>query len=135
MQTVRYCWDDADGDHRSDLVPVRGTHGEPYTFGDAPAVLQVEVPDFFIASLPVTQRLWTRVMSPGANPAANRGPELPLENVSWNELTKPGGFLHRLDGSSMAAAVREIGQHSHCSCIGVRLVLSERRSIQHSLTE
>lgn len=104
MQSVRYCWN---GDRVFDLVHVRGTHGDPFAFGDAPGTRLVEVPDFFIASVPVTQRLWTHIMGGDANPAVNRGPDLPLENASWDDLTKPGGFLQRLNESAMAAGVRE----------------------------
>jgi formylglycine-generating enzyme required for sulfatase activity len=113
VRPVTYRWHDADGDHTFDLVFVRGTHGAPYAFGgeadgvagSASSTIPVEIPDHFIASVPVTQRLWTHIMGTGANPAVNRGPELPLENVSWDELTKPGGFLQRTNESPLAAAV------------------------------
>ena len=106
MQSARYTWSDADGDHAFELVHVRGTHGEPFAFGEAPSTLLVELSDFFIATVTVTQRLWTHLMGPDANPAVNRGPDLPLENASWDTLTTQGGYLQRLNGSSMAAAVR-----------------------------
>lgn len=75
MQVVRYRWNDENGDHVFDLVHVRGTHGEPYAFGEPPTNLLVDVPDFFIATVPVTQRLWSHIMGPDANPAVNRGPD------------------------------------------------------------
>lgn len=107
MQAVRYCWNDENGDHAFELVHVRGTHGEPYAFGEPPTNLLVDVPDFFIATVPVTQRLWSHIMGPDSNPALNRGPDLPLENASWDELKKPGGFLQRLNESSLTAAIHE----------------------------
>jgi formylglycine-generating enzyme len=35
-----------------------------------------------------------------------RGPELPAENVSWDDLTRPGGFLDWANESPLAAALR-----------------------------
>ena len=107
MQSVSYHWND-EQDHCSfELVHVRGTQGVPYVFGEPPATQLVNVSDFFIATVPVTQRLWTHIMGASANPALHRGPDLPLENVSWDELTQPGGFLERLNQSSLASAIRE----------------------------
>jgi formylglycine-generating enzyme len=55
----------------------------------------LEVPDFFIATTPVTQSFWEHVM--GRPPGCCRiGPLLPVENVSWDELVGPDGFLSRL---------------------------------------
>ena len=107
MQSVTYRWNDAGGDHAFEFVHVRGTRGEPYSFGEPPTSLLVEVPDFFMATVPVTQRLWEHVMVANDNPAVNRGPDLPLENVSWDALTQPDGFLQRLNTSAVAAAIRE----------------------------
>ncbi|MBI4904089.1 MAG: formylglycine-generating enzyme family protein [Acidobacteria bacterium] len=50
---------------------------------------------FFIGTTPVTQWLWTYVM--GSNPSCRQGSNLPVENVSWDEITSPGGFLERLN--------------------------------------
>jgi hypothetical protein len=46
-----------------------------------------------MSTVPVTQALWTHVMGADANPSAHQGPDLPLENVSWDEITRDGGFL------------------------------------------
>jgi hypothetical protein len=107
MQSVSYCWNDADGEHAFELVHVGGTRGEPYSFGEPPSALVIDVRDFFIATVPVTQRLWTHIMGADANPAVNRGPDLPLENASWDHLTQPGGGLQRLNESSLATAIRD----------------------------
>jgi formylglycine-generating enzyme len=37
----------------------------------------------------------------------NRGPELPVENISWDYLTQPGGFLQRLNESTVSASLLE----------------------------
>ena len=107
MESVSYYWNDADGEHALEVVHVRGTQGKPYTFGEPSSDVLIDVPDFFIATVPVTQRLWTHIMGADANPAVNRKPDFPVENASWDELTEPGGFLQHLNESSLAAAIRE----------------------------
>lgn len=107
MQSAKYCWTDANGDHVFELVHVRGTHGAPYSFGEPVRSLLVDVPDFLVAAVPVTQHLWAHIMGAHANPAVNRGPDLPLENVSWDDLTQADGFLERINTSAVAAAIRE----------------------------
>ena len=66
MPSVKYCWPDAEGDHELEFVRVPGTHGDPYSFGEAPSCVLIEVPDFFMAAVPVTQRLWSHVMGEDA---------------------------------------------------------------------
>jgi formylglycine-generating enzyme required for sulfatase activity len=115
VRPVAYHWHDADGDHTFELVFVRGTHGAPFAFGgdtdgvagNPPSTVPVEISNFFIASVPVTQRLWTHIVGTDANPAVNRGRGLPLENVSWDELTTAGGFPQRVNDSPLAAVVSE----------------------------
>ena len=55
-----------------DLVRVEGTNGSPYQFGEGENVLPIEVEDFLIAKIPVTQALWTHVMGE-LNPSVRRG--------------------------------------------------------------
>jgi len=65
----------------------------------------MEFAGFFIGTTPVTQALWLRIM--GENPALHPNPRCPIENVSWEQITAPGGFLDRLNASdvlSMLAA-------------------------------
>ena len=106
MDTITYSWHDAHGEQTVAFVHVRGTHGTPYPFGEEPGSIPVEVPDFFIGATPLPQRLWDHLFGPESNPAIHRGPDLPLENVSWDALRQDGGILERLNESSMAAAVR-----------------------------
>ena len=42
----------------------------------------LEIEDFFIAAVPVTQSFLTQVLGADSNPSVNRGPTLPVENVS-----------------------------------------------------
>ena len=95
MSKWSYRWD-ADGQqHELQLVSVPGTGGEPYLFGRPPAQKAIHVAPFHIAVTPVTQALWTHVM--GTNPAVKPAPRRPIENISWRDITRPGGFLDRLN--------------------------------------
>src|SRR5262245_6675278 len=92
-------------DNTLELVFVPGTHGNPFPFGEGTKGRPVEVRDFFIGTVPVTQALWAHVMGADANPAANRGPDLPVENVSWEQITQPGGFLDHINQSSVQTSM------------------------------
>jgi formylglycine-generating enzyme required for sulfatase activity len=61
----------------------------------------VEVRDFEIATVPVTQALWQHVMD--ANPAVAKGMDLPLENVSWDDVA---GLFERLNQGASGAKFR-----------------------------
>ena len=63
----------------------------------------IEISDFFMATVPVTQALWTHVMGAGNNPSHFRGDCRPVENVSWHDVTGPDGFLYRINGSDIIA--------------------------------
>src|SRR6266850_1098738 len=99
MGPLRYSWNAAGADHFFDLVYVAGTQGHPYTFGERSDGRAVEVQDFYIGTTPVTQALWTHIMGADDNPAAHRGMDLPLENVTWDQITQPNGFLDRINKS------------------------------------
>jgi formylglycine-generating enzyme required for sulfatase activity len=103
MELVRYRWNVDGRDHVLALAFVSGTHGDPYSFGDG--ARPVEVPDFYIGTVPVTQALWTHILDGDANPAVHRGPDLPVENVSWEEITRRGGFLDRMNQSPARDAI------------------------------
>jgi formylglycine-generating enzyme required for sulfatase activity len=103
--TRSYSWD-ADGQqHQLKLVWVPGTEGEPYPFGREPASKRIHVAGFFIAATPVTQALWTHVV--GHNPSIKSAPCRPVENVSWDNITRPGGFLHRINERILPAVAAE----------------------------
>jgi sulfatase modifying factor 1 len=78
------------------MVFVEGTRGRPYWFGEGTERAWIEVPDFFIATVPVTEGLWAHVMVGGS------GGRRPKTDVSWDELTGAGGFLQRAN-SRLAA--------------------------------
>src|SRR6266851_2588646 len=113
MEAIRYSWTAGDCSNVFDLAFVRGTHGHPYSFGERAGGRPVEIQDFFIGTVPVTQALWTHVMGADANPAAHQVTDLPLENVSWDEITRPGGFLDRINQSPvLATAMRRLAPRS-----------------------
>lgn len=59
----------------------------------------VQVGSFYIGTTPVTQGLWLHVMGP-PNPAINQtSAEHPVENVSWDSLHAPNGFLERINAT------------------------------------
>src|SRR6187200_585482 len=100
MDAVSYRWSAAGREYLLQLVRVAGTNGDGYSFGESTGGLQVDVPEFFIATAPVTQALWLHVMG-DKNPALNQGLNLPVENVSWDDITGPGGFLERINQSTI----------------------------------
>lgn len=106
MDLVRYRWQDGPREYEYAFVPVPGTRGRPLPFGESPGSRPTEVADFFLGRVPVTQALWAHVMGADANPAIHRGPELPVENVSWDALTGPGGFLQRANEGPLAAELQ-----------------------------
>jgi len=79
------------------MVPIKGgTFNMGDTFGDGgPAELPVHpvtVPDFLLCKYPVTQAQWRRVM--GTDPSRFKGDNLPVEQVSWDDVQD---FLKKLN--------------------------------------
>ncbi len=105
MNRIAYFWTDDQRTREFALVRVAGTTDAPYGFGAGMAQAAIHLRDFFIGVVPVTQALWHHVM--GLNPAVRQHPDLPVENVSWVQITQPGGFLEKLNDSTAAASLRE----------------------------
>ena len=103
MDPRRFTWRDSNGEHLLEFVWVPGTTGVSYRFGYGPQVRSMDLQGFFICTTQVTQDLWQRVM--GNNPARRKQPRCPVENISWDQITEPGGFLDRLNASDVLAAV------------------------------
>jgi formylglycine-generating enzyme required for sulfatase activity len=97
MKILKYSWETAGSIYELNLVHVEGTNGQPCSFGDDSDRARMELKSFFIGTVPVTQALWMHVMGSETNPALHRGELLPVENISWNQLTEPGGFLDRIN--------------------------------------
>jgi sulfatase modifying factor 1 len=105
MEAISYRWTDG-MERQFILIPVQGTGAIPYTFGHPPQCISVSVPEFYVGVVPITQAFWTHIGGQN-NPALHRGPDFPVENVSWDGLTQPGGFLQRLNESAAAESLRK----------------------------
>lgn len=99
MAAISYKWKSGKDEHVLEMVRVEGTNGRPYRFGEGDQTRLIEVPEFWLATVTVTQALWLHVMGNGNNPAVGRGPQRPLENVSWDTIVRPGGFFTRINES------------------------------------
>ncbi|MBK8193516.1 MAG: SUMF1/EgtB/PvdO family nonheme iron enzyme [Lewinellaceae bacterium] len=81
-----------------DMVPVKGgtfTMGSPKNEEgryDAETQHPVTLSDFLIGKYPVTQQLWKEIM--GNNPPHFKGDDLPVEQVSWDDVQE---FLKKLN--------------------------------------
>ena len=62
-------------------------------FADSRPVHTVRLSPYYLGRTEVTQGEWERLM--GSNPSVHKGPELPVENVSWNDCQE---FVRRLNG-------------------------------------
>jgi formylglycine-generating enzyme required for sulfatase activity len=62
---------------------------------DEKPVHTVTVSDFYIGKFEVTQKLWTEIM--GSNPSNFKGDNLPVEQVSWNDIQT---FLQKLNANA-----------------------------------
>ena len=100
---LTYRWHADDGEHALGLVRVPGTAGRPFLFGDGPKRRSIEVQDFYMGATPVTQALWHHVM--GSNQSRRVERRAPMENVSWNEVAGPGGFLERINSGPARVAL------------------------------
>ncbi len=116
MASLRYTWNSDGTVHTFELVYVEGTNGSPYAFGEGTARAEIEIPAFFIGTVPVTQVLWTHVVGTNSNPAAHRGLALPIENVSWDAITQAGGFLDLINESRLRKEV--LAQLPAGACFG-----------------
>jgi formylglycine-generating enzyme len=106
MDSLRYQWFDGATAFELVLAPVPGTGKVPFQFGEAAQSIAITVPDFLCCTTSVTQALWRHITGTDS-PALHRGAQLPVENVSWDALTAPTGFLQQLNASQMADSMRE----------------------------
>jgi len=85
------------------LVPVAGTGDHPYLFGRSSPRLPISISPFYISTTPVTQALWLKVT--GANPSQSPGLKCPVDNVSWEHIKGPGGFLDQINSSEILTVI------------------------------
>ena len=107
MINLRYHWESAEGEQSLELVYIRGTAGDPFLFGEGSARREIEVRRFFLATVPVTQALWTHVAGAKHQPAGHQGANLPMENISWNMITGSDGFVQRINSGPVLSAINE----------------------------
>ena len=62
---------------------------------EGPAHTVVIVRPFNMGAVQITQGAWEAVM--GSNASSFRGPDLPMENVTWEQICRQEGFLDRLN--------------------------------------
>jgi formylglycine-generating enzyme required for sulfatase activity len=67
------------------------------------------VHDFYLSPYLFTQREYEAVWGPGSNPSAVKGPDLPVTNVSWNQIIKTLNRLSELNGFTPVYAIKENG--------------------------
>ena len=58
---------------------------------------------FWLAKTQTTQAQWEAVM--GSNPSYFNGRDLPVERVSWDAISKPGGFMEKVNGFATAGGI------------------------------
>ncbi len=78
-----------------------GTPGNPTQepkFADAAPVHQVSLSTYWISKYEVTQEEYEAVMGAAANHSIVKGKDLPVTNVSWNDVQKFCEKLHSLTG-------------------------------------
>lgn len=61
MNSIKYQWTEGGQQRQFALVYVQGTHETPYVFGDKSQPLSIEVRDFYIGTVPVTQGFWSHI--------------------------------------------------------------------------
>ncbi|HXW04330.1 MAG TPA: formylglycine-generating enzyme family protein [Vicinamibacterales bacterium] len=95
MELRHISWHGPAGSEELILAAVPGVPEAPFPFGHGTRRKGIRLASFYIGTTPVTQGLWEFVM--GDNPAVHRDPRCPVENVSWERITGPGGFLDRIN--------------------------------------
>ena len=84
---------------RFTMVGVQGGSfkmGSVHSLSDAKLVHDVKLSSFYIGQTEVTQSLWEAVMD--YNPSYNKGSNLPVEDVNWNDCQEFIRKLNRITG-------------------------------------
>ncbi|MFO0911954.1 MAG: SUMF1/EgtB/PvdO family nonheme iron enzyme [Pirellulales bacterium] len=105
MPKTRFVWTVEGGTASLELALVLGRQRHPFDFGAPPATRPMFVNDFLIGSTTVTESLWASIMRDQGQPEVRPSSNLPVVDVSWDEIVRPGGFLDRLNNSSSRGQV------------------------------
>jgi sulfatase modifying factor 1 len=93
MKNIRYTYEMDGAPQEMEMIFVEGTNGSPYLFGTPALPHEIHVNDFFIGKFTVTQAFYKHVLSAVANRSQVKGDNHPVQEVSWYDITKIGGFL------------------------------------------
>src|SRR5262245_35895815 len=90
MEPIQYNWNTDGRGHALVLAFVAVTHGHPYLFGEGRLTRPIEIHDFLIGTVPVTQALWAHVTGTNANPRVHRDEDLPVIPQDGRAYVGPG---------------------------------------------
>jgi len=79
------------------LVFVEGTNDKTFLFGTGSDIQEIAVKNFFISKFTVTQTFYEYIM--GFNPALNRGGNIPVECISYDDIVRDNGFFAKLNSN------------------------------------
>lgn len=98
MDNLNYSFNHKGKAYIFELVFVTGTQkNAPFLFGLPGEEQAVSIPGFFIAKFQTTQALWEYIMGDEQNHSQYKDENNPVEHVSWNAISQPGGFLEKLN--------------------------------------
>lgn len=99
------------------LIFVEGTNNKPFLFGTESDIQEITIKDFFISKFTVTQIFYEHIM--GKNPANNKGNNIPVECISYNEIVMENGFLSQINSSNVKEQINR--QQESISSLNFRL--------------
>jgi sulfatase modifying factor 1 len=105
MKNRVYTYEAGEAVHEMEMIYVSGTNGSPYLFGVGGMQHAINVGDFYIGKLPVTQSLWMHIMGEPVNRSIVKGDHHPVQNVNWYDVTKEGGFLDKINASGILKSI------------------------------
>jgi len=85
------------------FILVEGTKGTPFLFGSGKDSIEVTIRDYYISQFTITQKLYEYLV--GFNPANNKGNDIPVECVSYNELIMENGFLEKINQAEIKGKI------------------------------
>lgn len=107
MKNIRYTYEINGNAREMEMIFVEGTNGSPFLFGSPGLSHEIQVDDFFIGKFPVTQSFYTHVFSPVANKSPVKGENHPIQEVSWYDITKIGGFLDYINEQGVLKGISD----------------------------
>lgn len=85
------------------MIFVEGTNNKPFLFGTESDPQEVSIKDFFISKFTVTQILYEHIT--GYNPANNKGKDIPVECISYDDIVMENGFLSKIKSSNVVGKI------------------------------